>query len=90
MNEISKIDANQIKAVSASIDTINSVMNKFTVPTKTVEGLQEFIEAIWDLSKIDGNIANNLNQFISDTKDSFTKLTDLSQAINDLNIQSGL
>jgi hypothetical protein len=71
MNEISKIDANQIKAVSASIETINTAMNKFTVPTKTIDGVDDFIEAIQQLGKIDGNIANNLNQFISGTKDSF-------------------
>jgi hypothetical protein len=71
MNELSKIDANTINQVSNSIDTMNNVMNKFNVPSKMIQGLDDFVDAIQHLGKIDDNIAKNLSGFISKTKDSF-------------------
>ena len=66
MQELSKIDTTTINTVSASINTINGVINKLQVPSNISENITAFVNAIKKLGDIDADISKNLNTFLND------------------------
>ena len=66
MQELSKIDTTTINSVSASINTINGVINKLQVPSNISESITAFVNAIRKLGDIDADISKNLSSFLND------------------------